>query len=185
MAPPADHPLLIAGERVETGEWTEVRSPFSGELVGRIAKGGAAETRRALDAAAAVLANPLPAEEQNGLSLFSEVGHAIDYYFIAGANLDEVIGGYRFVTGKSVLLPRWAYGFWQSRQRYKTQDEMLGVVKEYRKRGIPLDNIVQDWFYWKEDSWGSHQFDPERYPDPQGLVEQLMAQIKAAKVHLD
>jgi alpha-D-xyloside xylohydrolase len=120
--------------------------------------------------------DPLPADEQNGLSLFSEVGHAIDYYFIAGANLDEVIGGYRFVTGKSVLLPRWAYGFWQSRERYKTQDEVLGVVKEYRKRGIPLDNIVQDWFYWKEDSWGSHQFDPKRYPDPQGLLEQLHAQ---------
>jgi alpha-D-xyloside xylohydrolase len=120
--------------------------------------------------------DPLPADEQNGLSLFSEVGHAIDYYFIAGANMDEVIGGYRFVTGKSVLLPRWAYGFWQSRQRYKTQDEMLGVVKEYRKRGIPLDNIVQDWFYWKEDSWGSHQFDPERYPDPHGLLERLHAQ---------
>src|ERR1700730_1573734 len=120
--------------------------------------------------------DPLPADEQSGLSLFSEVGHAIDYYFIAGASMDEVIGGYRFLTGKSVLLPRWAYGFWQSRQRYKTQDEMLGVVKEYRKRGIPLDNIVQDWFYWKEDSWGSHQFDPGRYPDPQALIEQLHTQ---------
>jgi acyl-CoA reductase-like NAD-dependent aldehyde dehydrogenase len=64
VAPPADHPLLIAGERVETGEWTEVRSPFSGELVGRIAKGGATETRRALDAAAAVLADPLAAHER-------------------------------------------------------------------------------------------------------------------------
>jgi alpha-D-xyloside xylohydrolase len=120
--------------------------------------------------------DPPPAGEQNGLSLFSEAGHAIDYYFITGANMDEVIGGYRFVTGKSALLPRWAYGFWQSRERYTSQNELLGVVKEYRKRAIPLDNIVQDWFYWKEDSWGSHQFDPQRYPDPQGLVDQLHAQ---------
>ncbi len=70
-----------------------------------------------------------------------------------------------------MLLPRWAYGFWQSRQRYSTQDELLGIAKEYRKRGLPLDNIVQDWFYWKEDQWGSHEFDPSRFPDPKGMVD--------------
>jgi alpha-D-xyloside xylohydrolase len=117
--------------------------------------------------------DPLPADEQNSLSLFSENGHSVDYYFVKGGNADEVIGGYRYITGKSTLLPLWAYGFWQSRERYKSQAELLGVVKEYRKRGIPLDNIVQDWFYWPEDSWGSHQFEPSRYPDPQGLVSQL------------
>ncbi len=120
--------------------------------------------------------DPLPVQEQGGLSLFSERGRAIDYYFIKGANADEVIAGYRFVTGKSTLLPRWAYGFWQSRERYQSQAELLDVVREYRKRGIPLDNIVQDWLYWQPDSWGSHQLDPARYPDPQSLVEQLHAQ---------
>src|SRR6185503_12604690 len=95
--------------------------------------------------------DPLPAEEQKNLSLFSELAKAIDYYFIGGANADEVISGYRLVTGKSAMLPKWAYGFWQSRERYKTQDELVGMVKEYRKQSIPLDNIVQDWFYWKED----------------------------------
>jgi alpha-D-xyloside xylohydrolase len=117
--------------------------------------------------------DPLPAGEQDRLSLYSEAGHAIDYYFIRGANADEVISGYRRVTGKSTMLPRWAYGFWQSRERYKTQDELVGTVREYRRRKIPLDNIVQDWFYWKEDQWGSHEFDPERFPDPAGMVKQV------------
>ena len=120
--------------------------------------------------------DPLPADEQSGLSLFSENGRAIDYYFIAGSGADEVISGYRFVTGKAVLLPRWAYGFWQSRERFNTQAEILGAVAEYRKRGLPLDNIVQDWRYWRDDSWGSHQFDPTRYPNPKAMVDQLHAQ---------
>jgi alpha-D-xyloside xylohydrolase len=119
--------------------------------------------------------DPLPAEEQKNLSLFSELGQAIDYYFVEGANADEVISGYRLVTGKSAMLPKWAYGFWQSRERYKTQDELVGMVKEYRKRNIPLDNIVQDWFYWKEDQWGSHEFDATRYPDPQKMVNDIHA----------
>jgi alpha-D-xyloside xylohydrolase len=115
--------------------------------------------------------DPLPRDERHELSLASETGKAIDYYFVAGSDMDEVIAGYRGLTGKAVMLPRWAYGFWQSRQRYKTQDELLDVVKEYRKRRIPFDNIVLDWFYWKEDSWGSHQFDPARFPDPKAMVD--------------
>jgi alpha-D-xyloside xylohydrolase len=117
--------------------------------------------------------DPLPDEERHQLSLASETGKAIDYYFVAGANMDEVIAGYRRITGKSVLLPRSAYGFWQSRQRYKTQDELLGVLQEYRKRKIPIDNIVLDWFYWPEDSWGSHEFDASRFPDPKAMVQKV------------
>lgn len=117
--------------------------------------------------------DPLPDAERHSLSLASEVAKSIDYYYVAGANADEVIAGYRALTGKAVLLPRWAYGFWQSRQRYNTQDEVLGVAREYRKRGIPLDAIVQDWFYWPEDAWGSHDFDAKRFPDPKGLVDAL------------
>lgn len=120
--------------------------------------------------------DPLPADERSRLSLFSENARAIDYYFIDGSSADDVISGYRFVTGKAVLLPRWAYGFWQSRERFNTQAEVLGAVAEYRKRGVPLDNIVQDWRYWRDDSWGSHQFDPSRYPNPRAMVEQIHAQ---------
>lgn len=117
--------------------------------------------------------SPRPVTEQNQLSLWSEMGNEIDYFFINGADFDEVISGYRTITGKAQIMPKWAMGFWQSRERYKTQDELLGVVKEYRKRNIPLDNIVQDWSYWPEDAWGSHDFDPARFPDPKGMVDEV------------
>ncbi len=118
---------------------------------------------------------PRPAAVRERLSLYSQVGHAVDYYFVAGASLDQVVAGYRRLTGRAVLLPRWAYGFWQSRDHYHTQAQLLGVVQRYRKLGIPLDNIVQDWRYWKDDAWGSHRFDPSRYPDPRAMIAQIHA----------
>jgi alpha-D-xyloside xylohydrolase len=120
--------------------------------------------------------DPLPEAERHSLTFTSDVGRAVDYWFVAGANSDEVIAGYRELTGKAVLMPRWAYGFWQSRQRYTTQKELVDVVAEYRKRKIPLDNIVLDWFYWKEDQWGSHEFDKTRFPDPKGMVDAVHKQ---------
>ncbi len=120
--------------------------------------------------------DPLPAAELHSLTFTSDVGRAVDYYFVAGASQDDVIAGYRALTGKAVMLPKWAYGFWQSRQRYTTQAELLGVVAEYRKRKIPIDNIVMDWFYWNEDAWGSHEFDKARFPDPKGMIDKVHAQ---------
>ena len=120
--------------------------------------------------------DPLPDAERHSLTFTSDVGRAVDYYFVQGANQDDVIAGYRALTGKAVMLPKWAYGFWQSRQRYTNQKELVDVVSEYRKRKIPLDNIVLDWFYWKEDAWGSHEFDPARFPDPKGMIDQVHAQ---------
>ena len=116
---------------------------------------------------------PLGVEEQNELSLYSESADQIDYYFVYGQNMDSVIAGYRSITGKANMMPKWAIGFWQSRQRYKTQDELLSVVREYRKRQIPLDNIVMDWFYWKEDKWGDHEFDPARFPNPDSMIKEI------------
>lgn len=110
---------------------------------------------------------------KNSLSLFSEVADQIDYYFVSGEDIDEVISGYRQLTGRAPMMPKWAMGLWQCRERYKTQEELLDVVKEFRKRNIPLDNIVQDWFYWPEDKWGDHEFDPSRFPDPEGMIETL------------
>ncbi|MGH8024534.1 MAG: TIM-barrel domain-containing protein, partial [Limisphaerales bacterium] len=106
-------------------------------------------------------------------SLWSEVGQGIDYYFIYGPSLDRVISSYRQITGPAPMPPEWAFGFWQSRQRYKTQQESLDVLARYRALGVPIDNIVQDWFYWKEDQWGSHQFDPTRFPDPDGWIRAI------------
>ncbi|MBL4828075.1 MAG: DUF5110 domain-containing protein [Spongiibacteraceae bacterium] len=119
--------------------------------------------------------DPLPEHERQQLSLASESANAIDYYFVGGESMDDVIAGYRQLTGQAVLLPRRAYGFRQSRQRYKTQDELLDIVKQYRERKIPFDNIVLDWFYWNEDDWGSHQFDAKRFPDPKAMVDQVHA----------
>jgi alpha-D-xyloside xylohydrolase len=104
-------------------------------------------------------------------SLWSEVGEGIDYYFFYGPKLDDVIAGYRKLTGPAPMMPVWALGLWQSRQRYETQQQLLDVVEGFRSRKIPFDNIVQDWFYWKEDAWGSHEFEAKRFPDPQGMID--------------
>jgi len=106
-------------------------------------------------------------------SLWSEVGDGIDYYFMYGPEIDQVIAGYRRVTGQAPMMPLWAYGLWQCRQRYETQQQSLDILDGFRSRGIPLDNIVQDWFYWKADQWGSHQFDPQRFPDPEGWIRTI------------
>lgn len=119
--------------------------------------------------------DPMDAPDRHSLWLSSEVAHALDYYYVGGADMDGVISGYRALTGKATLMPRWAYGFWQSRQRYETQEQLLDVVREHRKRRLPIDNIVQDWFYWPEDQWGCHCFDPKRFPKPQQMVDEIHA----------
>jgi alpha-D-xyloside xylohydrolase len=106
-------------------------------------------------------------------SLWSEVGDGVDYTFVYGPKLDDVIAGYRRLTGRASLMPRWAFGLWQSRQRYETAQQSLDVVDGFRSRKIPFDNIVQDWFYWREKEWGSHEFDPARFPDPDGWIKAI------------
>jgi len=108
-------------------------------------------------------------------SLWSEVGQGVDYTFVQGPSLDQVLSGYRTLTGPAPLMPRWAFGLWQSRQRYETSKESLEVVKGFRERRIPFDAIVQDWQYWKKDAWGSHGFDQDRFPDPEGWLKALHA----------
>ena len=114
-----------------------------------------------------------PATAVQTTSFWSEVGDGVDYYFVYGPELDKVVAGYRRITGPAPMIPRWALGLWQSRQRYETAKASLDVVDGFRSRGIPFDNIVQDWFYWKEDTWGSHEFDKARFPDPDGWVRKI------------
>lgn len=116
-------------------------------------------------------AEPLAPDDRQSVSFASEAGKAIDYYVVPAPDMDQAIAGYRRLTGKAPMMPRWAYGFWQSRQRYNTQAELIEVMQTYRDQRIPIDNIVQDWFYWPEDSWGCHCFDPARFPDPKGMVD--------------
>ena len=116
---------------------------------------------------------PAPSPAAQATSLWSEVGDGIDYYFVYGPELDNVVAGYRRITGPAPMIPRWALGLWQSRQRYETAKASLDAVEGFRSRGIPFDTIVQDWFYWKEDSWGSHDFDTVRFPDAEGWIRKI------------
>ena len=109
------------------------------------------------------------------MSVWSEMSRDMDYYFIAGKNADEVISGYRTLTGKASVYPKWAYGFWQSRERYKSSEDIEQTLGEFRKRHIPIDNIVQDWNYWPEDQWGSHEFEAARFPNPQAMLDSVHA----------
>jgi alpha-D-xyloside xylohydrolase len=106
-------------------------------------------------------------------SLWSEVGDGVDYYFCYGPELDRVIAGYRRVTGRAAMPPRYAFGYWQSRNRYSTSQQSLDAVDEFRRRQIPLDVIVQDFMYWQPDQWGSHAFDPARFPDVAGWIRAI------------
>lgn len=118
---------------------------------------------------------PTPDDKKNQLTWWGEMQDMIDYYFIYGDNMDDVISGYRTLTGKSPIMPKWAMGYWQSREKYNTQDEVLSTLAEFRKRRIPIDNIVIDWQHWEEDAWGSHEFDRKRFPDPKGMVDSIHA----------
>lgn len=106
----------------------------------------------------------------NYLYISSEVADVLDYYFIYGPDLDKVVAGYRELTGQAPMFGKWAYGFWQCKNRYKTQDEILGVARKYRELHIPVDNIVQDWFWWTRK--GEFVFH-DKYPDPKGMVDEL------------
>lgn len=111
--------------------------------------------------------------EKNQMSWWGEMQDMIDYYFIYGEDIDRIISGYRSLTGKSPIMPKWAMGYWQSREKYNTRNEVLSTVREFRKRDIPLDNIVIDWLHWPQDAWGSHEFDPVRFPNPKEMVDSI------------
>ncbi len=121
------------------------------------------------------VAAPRSEAEKNQLSIWSEMSPDMDYYFIAGKNMDEVISGYRTLTGKAPVYPKWALGFWQSRERYQSSKDNEENMKKFRDLKIPVDNIVQDWNYWKLDSWGSHEFESARYPNPQAMLDSVHA----------
>ncbi len=106
----------------------------------------------------------------NYLYISSEVADVIDYYFFYGPDLDKVVASYRELTGQAPMFGKWAYGFWQCKNRYKSQEEILAIAKKYRELHIPLDNIVQDWFWWNRK--GEHVFN-KNYPDPKGMVDEL------------
>ncbi|HEV2350726.1 MAG TPA: glycoside hydrolase family 31 protein [Terriglobia bacterium] len=106
----------------------------------------------------------------HSLYVSSDVADQIDYYFLYGPDFDKIIAGYRELTGAAPMFGKWAYGFWQCKNRYKTQDEILGVAHKYRALHLPVDNIVQDWFWWT--TTGEFKFN-QNYPDPKGMIDDL------------
>lgn len=110
----------------------------------------------------------------SGTSFDSEIGQCIDYYLMVGENADKVVGQMRELTGDVPMFPYWSYGYWQSRERYKTQLETVEVVQKYRDLAIPLDGIIQDWRYWGQDSvWNRMGFDPVCFPEPKQMVDEV------------
>ena len=173
--------VYIDGEEVVPERWRTAWNPNTYKFSKELAKGKRAQVRIEWrpDGGEAYcglrVSKPRSKEEREQLTIWSEMAKDMDYYFIAGQNFDEVISGYRTLTGKAALYPKWVLGFWQSRERYKTSGEIEENLAEFRKRHIPIDNIVQDWNYWPEDQWGSHKFEPSRYPDPQAMLDSVHA----------
>jgi len=109
----------------------------------------------------------------------SESGRMVDYYFIYGPDFDNIIASFRNASGNAPMFPKWAFGLFQSQDRYKSQAEVLSVKDKYRNNNIPVDCIVQDWFYWEPNVIGSHVMFPERYPNPKAMV----AELHKANIH--
>ncbi|MFB6151716.1 MAG: TIM-barrel domain-containing protein [Haloarculaceae archaeon] len=132
-------------------------------------------------------------DDRHGSYVWTECVDQLDLYFVYGPDLDDVVAGFRELTGESTLFPKWAYGYVQSRERYETGEELVSVAEEYRDRGVPLDVLVQDWQYWPREpaegnpsgepewlhsegeahQWGQKSFDPDRFPDPEGTFDRL------------
>ena len=123
--------------------------------------------------------NPSPTvfrDDVDGMLFESEVGEAVDYYFIWGGDADGVIAGIRALTGHVPMLPLWSYGFMQSRERYKSSRELLDVLRGYRDRGVPIDCVIQDWQYWGNNyQWNAMEFLSEDFRDAQAMIDEVHA----------
>ena len=113
-------------------------------------------------------------DDENGMSLTSEVGEAIDYYFMYGGSADGVIAQMRHLSGDVPMFPLWTYGYWQSKERYKSANETLGIVQQYRKLGVPLDGIIQDWQYWGSNYlWNGMDFLSEDFANGRQMIDEV------------
>ncbi len=113
-------------------------------------------------------------DSPEGTTFTSEVADGIDYYFMAGGSADGVTACMRELTGQAPMFPLWTYGYWQSRERYKSQDELTAVVKKYRELGVPLDGIIQDWQYWGNNYlWNAMEFLNVDFYNPQKMVNDV------------
>ena len=107
-----------------------------------------------------------------GAYIYSEADDYLDYYFIGG-NIPEIIRAYRKLTGKASMLPKWAFGYMQSQERYESAEEIEKTVCRFRQTGFGLDTIILDWMSWPDGMWGQKTFDNIRFPDPKGMIDRL------------
>ena len=121
--------------------------------------------------------NPSPTlfrDDGQGMLFESEVGEVVDYYFIYGGSADGVIAGIRALTGRVPMLPLWSYGFMQCRERYRSSAELLGALRGYRERGVPLDCIIQDWQYWGNNYlWNAMEFLNDDFRNAQAMIDEV------------
>ena len=118
--------------------------------------------------------SPTQIDDGKELSLESQVGCKVDYYFMYGGNADGVIKEMRSLTGKVPMLPLWTYGFHQSRERYKSSKELLDVVDTYYKKGVPFDGIIQDWQYWGNNYlWNAMEFLSDDFSDYKRMIKHV------------
>lgn len=115
-------------------------------------------------------------DNENGSYLYTEADDEVDYYFMAGDNLNDVVAQYRHLTGKAAMLPKWAFGYIQSQERFETEEEILRVAKEHRDRHIGVDCLVLDWWSWEDGMWGQKSFDASRFPNPTKMMKKLHEQ---------
>lgn len=115
-------------------------------------------------------------QQREETAVWSEVGGGIDYCVMYGPEADQIIRGYRQLTGNAPLFPKWAYGYWQSRECYRTGQEVLDVAAEHRRRGHPIDAVVQDWQYWGDFGWNAMKFSPEYAENVEEVIEKLHGQ---------
>ena len=171
--------VYIGGKEVVAERWRTAWNPNSWKFTSELKKGVKTQLRIEWKPDGGVsycglrVAPPFDGNKRKAISIWSEMSRDMDYYFIAGRDMDEVIGGYRTLTGKASLYPKWVLGFWQSRERYKSSAEIEETLAEFRKRHVPVDNIVQDWNYWPLPDWGSHQFEAARFPNPQAMLDSV------------
>ena len=112
-------------------------------------------------------------DDYHGSHMWFDTIEQMDYYFVLGDNFDDLVSGFRKITGKATMLPKWAFGYIQSRETYLTQQQLIDTAAEYRRRNIPLDCVVQDWRSWEPNLWGDKHVDKSRYPDLAGAISKI------------
>ena len=173
--------VYIGGEEVVPERWRTAWNPNAWKFTAQVPTGKKTQLRIEWQPDGDVsycglrVSAPRSATEREQLTVWSEMSRDMDYYFIAGQDFDEIISGYRTLTGKASLYPKWVLGFWQSRERYKSSQDIEQTLAEFRHRRIPIDNIVQDWNYWKLENWGDHTFEASRFPNPQAMLDSVHA----------